>query len=80
MKVVELLKIGQILLETLQDYCIKVSDVKFVEMYDEYCKMTEQHMKTSYIAAVLSEKYNISERQFFYLIKRFDKECKIHAM
>ena len=80
MKVVELLKIGQNLLEMLQDCCIKVSDVRYVEMYYDYCNMLEEGNKVSYISVVLSAKYNISERQFFYLIKRFDKDCKITAM
>ena len=80
MKVIELLQTGRILLEVLQNSCIKISDVKFVKMYEEYVEMMSKGNKVSYIAAVLSEKYKISERQFFYFIKRFDQECKIHAM
>jgi len=80
MKVVELLKIGRNLLETLQNSCIKVSDVKFIGMYDDYSSMVAEGHKISYISTVLSAKYNISERQFFYLIKRFERECKIRAM
>ena len=79
MKVVELLKIGQFLLKALQKSCIKVGDVRYLEMYDDYVRMTKEKQKMSYISAVLSDKYNISERQFFYVIKRFQKDCKIPA-
>lgn len=75
MKVVELLKIGKILLETLQESCIKSGDVKYLDMYDEYVCMVNRGNKTSYISSVLSNKYGISERQFFYLIKRLSKDC-----
>lgn len=76
MKVIELLKIGQNMLETLQESCIRVTDVRFVEMYDEYVRMNADGHKKSYISAVLSEKYKISERQFFYIIKRLSQDCK----
>ncbi len=79
MKGIELLKISRFLLETLHNACIKASDVKFIQMYEEYIKMTEEKMKISYIATVLSEKYEISERQFFYLIKRLSQDCNIAA-
>lgn len=80
MKVVEILQIGQKLLEMLQKSCIKVSDIKYIGMYEEYSDLLENGNKVSYIAAVLSTKYNISERQFFYIIKRFEQDCKIGAM
>jgi hypothetical protein len=80
MKVIEMLQIGQKLLEMLQKSCIKVSDIKYIGMYNEYSDMVANGNKISYIAAVLSTKYNISERQFFYVIKRFEQDCKISAM
>lgn len=80
MKVVELLQTGRILLETLQKSCIKISDVKFIGMYEEYAQMMSEGYKVSYVAAVLSSKYEICERQFFYIIKRFEQECKILAL
>lgn len=57
MKVVELLKIGRNLLEVLQNSCIKMNDVKFIQMYDEYKKIEQKNMKVTYAAAMLSKKY-----------------------
>lgn len=78
MKVVELLKISKNFLETLHNACIKMKDVRFVSMYEEYTKMVDEKHKITYISAVLSKKYGISERQFFYLIKRLShaRGCK----
>jgi len=80
MKVVEILKLGRNWLELLQDSCIKVTDVRFLDMYEEYLSMTDEGLKMSYISACLSEKFRISERQFFYLIKRLSQDCKIVAV
>ena len=74
-----MLKIGQLLLETLQNSCIKIKDVRFIAMYDEYMAMNAQNLKKAYIASVLAHKYGISERQFFYIIKRLRQDCKISA-
>ena len=79
MKVVELMKIGKEILEVLQNSCIRTADVRFLAMYDEYKDMAKRSEKTSYIAMILSKKYGISERQFYYLIKRLEKDCKIGA-
>jgi hypothetical protein len=56
-----------------------VGDVKHLEMYEEYTRLLEEKHKVSYIAAHLSQKYRISERQFFYIIKRLSQDCKIPA-
>lgn len=79
MKVVEILKLSRNWLELLQNACIKVSDIKHLEMYEEYQRMIEEGHKISYISSYLSEKFRISERQFFYLIKRLSQDCTICA-
>lgn len=80
MKVVEILKLGQNWLELLQDSCIKIEDVRFIAMYEEYQSMVAAGEKKSYVVACLSEKYKVSERQVYYVIKRFGSDCKICAV
>ena len=79
MKVVEILKLGHIWLELLQKSCVKVSDVRYIGLYEEYIDIVSKGNKKSYAIAHLAEKYGISERQVYYLIGRFGKECKICA-
>lgn len=79
MKVVEILKLGHFWLELLQKSCIRIEDVRYISLYEEYCSLVEAGEKKSYVAAMLSEKYGISERQVYYLLKKFTSDCKICA-
>ena len=79
MKVIEILQINRISLEMLQNACIKISDLRYVELYNDYMDMVSSGEKKSYAIAVVMDKYNVSERQVFYILKRFAKDCKIRA-
>ena len=79
MKVVEVLKLGKEMLKTLQESCIKIGDYKYVEMYEEYKSIIDSGGKTSYAVTILSERYGISERKVYYLIRRLSKDCTIVA-
>jgi len=79
MKVIEILKLGRNMAKTLQDFCINLSDFEHIGMYDEYIDMLESGLKKCYIVAFLSEKYKISERKVYYLIKKFSKDCELGA-
>ena len=79
MKVVEILKLSKIWLELLQKACIRVCDVRHIAMYDEYCRLISEGNKKSYAVMFISEKYGISERQVYYIIKKFDSDCNLSA-
>lgn len=79
MKVVEIMKMGSKTLELLQKSCINVSDVRYVPLYEEYLSLRAKGNKMSYISAYLAERYGVSERKVYYLIKRLGSECKILA-
>lgn len=80
MKVIELLKIDQKVLELLQECCIKMDDVRYVEMYDDYKQIISRGGKITYAVAVLSEKYKISERKVYYLLRKFSNDCNVCAV
>lgn len=80
MKVIELLKIDQKVLELLQECCIKMDDVRYVEMYDDYKQIISCGGKITYAVAVLSEKYKISERKVYYLLRKFSNDCNVCAV
>jgi hypothetical protein len=42
--------------------------------------MLDQGEKVSYAVAVLSEKYSVSERKVYALVKRFQSDCKTLAV
>ena len=80
MKVIELMKINQIGLKLLQKCCINIGDVRYIGVYDDFNHIIGHGGKISYAVAVLSEKYGISERKVYYLLKRFSADCKIGAV
>lgn len=80
MKVVEILKIGQNILKTLQKARIRIEDVRYIGLYEDYQSFMNDGYKKSYAIAVLAERYNISERQVYYLLKRFETDCKVDAV
>ena len=79
MKVIELLKIDQKVLELLQEHCISVGDVRYIGLYEEYLRITAGGGKVAYAVAYLSERYRISERKVYYLIKKLSMDCKVLA-
>ena len=42
--------------------------------------MHAQNIKVSYIVATLAEKYNISERKVYDLVRRFKSDCNLLAV
>lgn len=80
MKVIEVLKVDQMVLRLLQDCCVKMDDVQYVGLYEEYSGIIKSGAKVSYAVAYLAEKYKISERKVYYLLKKFSKECNILAV
>lgn len=80
MKVFELINFNRELLEKLQDAGIRLDDVRYIKLYSDYMDMYQSGDKVSYIVAVLSEKYAVSERKVYDLLKRFQSDCKPFAV
>lgn len=75
MKVIEILNFNRELLKKLQDAGIRLEDCRYVDLYSDYVKLLDQGEKVSYIVAILADKYSISERKVYLLIKRFQSDC-----
>lgn len=73
---IEILKFNQELLKRLQAAGIRLEDTRYIDLYSDYVHLLEQGEKVSYIVAVLSEKYSVSERKIYALVKRFQSDCK----
>ena len=79
MKVIEALKFNLGLLKKLQIVGIRLDDAQYIALYDEFVKMQTDGFKVSYIVALLANKYGISERKVYSLIKKFGSDCKLFA-
>ena len=80
MKVWEIVKIGEKMLDMLQKSCMSMDDCKYLEMYEEYEKLMSEGARKARVAAYLAGKYRISERRVYYLLKKYGKECKVGAV
>lgn len=75
MKVIELLKLNRQMLGVCRDVGICPDDIRFIELYNDYCTMRSMGDKVSYIVAVLSARYHVSERKVYSLLKRYKSDC-----
>lgn len=80
MKVIELLKLNRELLKTFREAGIRLEDVMYIDLYNEFRAMHAQNLKVSYIVVTLAEKYNISERKVYDLVGRFKSDCNLPAV
>ncbi len=80
MKIIEVLKFNRELIKRLKIAGIRLEDEEFVDLYTDYTTLLNRGEKVSYIVARLSEKYAVSERKVYMLIKRFQSDCKSLAV
>lgn len=53
----------------------KPDDCKYLDAYNEYRNMTSGGGKKSWAVAVVSEKYGISERKMWDIIRHMESDC-----
>lgn len=80
MKVIEILNLNKELLKKFQTAGIRMEDVQYIDLFNEYLALVTQGEKVSYIVAILADKYTISERKVYDLIKRFKSDCNLLAV
>ena len=76
MKIIEVLKFNRELINRPKMSGIRLEDAEYVDLYADYTTLLGRGEKVSYIAARLSDKYAVSERKVYILIKRFQSDCK----
>ena len=80
MKIIEIVKINRELLKNLHTAGVRIEDAKYIDLYADYRRMLANGDKVSYIVTVLSNKYAVSERKVYALIKHFQSDCKLFAV
>lgn len=80
MKIFEIINFHRELLNRLYDTGVRLEDARYVDLYGDYSRMRLEGDKMSYIVARLAEKYAISERKVYSLIKRFKSDCNTFAV
>ena len=80
MKVIEILNLNKELLKNFRQAGIRIEDVEYIELYKEYQSLYNKGEKTTYIVSVLANKYDISERTVYDIIRRFKSDCNLIAV
>lgn len=80
MKVIELLKLNRELLTVCRSAGIRLDDVRYIELYNDYSRLLAEGEKITYIVAALSDKYGVCERTVYDLIRRLKAECNLLAV
>lgn len=80
MQVIEILKLNKGLLNICRNMGIRMDDVRYIELYNDYNRLLEDGEKVSYIVAYLAERYAVSERKVYTLIKRLKADCNLRAV
>jgi hypothetical protein len=76
MKIIDIVSFNRELLGKIKDAGIRIEDYMYIDLYNEFQLMQNNGDKITYIVAVLADKYNISERKIYYLIKHLNSDCK----
>jgi hypothetical protein len=80
MTIYEILNFNRELLNRLTSIGFKPGDCRYIDLYSEYNQMCSAGDKVTYIVAVLSDKYKVSERKIYTIIKKFRKDCASGAV
>ena len=80
MKVIEIINLNKELLKIFRKVGIRLDDVQYIDLYNEYRELQSKGNKVSYIVAILADRYGISERKVYSLIKRFQSDCNLLAV
>lgn len=77
MKAYELLVLNKNLLQMMSDASLDVGDIKYIPVYQEYTRLSEEGHKKTYIMQYLSDEYNIAERTVYRIIEKFSNKLNL---
>jgi hypothetical protein len=79
MKVFEAIKLTESTLIALRNANVGTGDVEYIKLYEEFRDLQGDGLKVPYCVAFLAEKYHISIRKVYDLIRKFKSDCKMSA-
>lgn len=80
MRTIDILLINRELIERLHNFGINADDCQHIKLFQEFEQLKNNGEKVTYIVAALSEKYNISERKIYKIVRKFGSECRPDAV
>lgn len=75
MTIFEILKFNRELLERLSNIGVRLEDTRYIDLFEEFNDMVVAGEKVSYAVAVLADKYGISERKVYTILRHLRNNC-----
>lgn len=75
MTLFDVLNFNREVLKRLVSAGFKPDDCRYIELYADYKRMREKGEKVTYIVSALSDKYKVSERKIYGIVKHFETNC-----
>lgn len=72
----EALKLSGKLIERLEAAGVRPSDHKYLPLFEQWSEAKRKGEKVACVIACLSDKYGISERTVYDVVKRLGSDCK----
>lgn len=76
MTVFDILNLYQTPFKWMLERGIHLEDVNYIDLYKDYSRMIAHGDKVTYVVAVLADKYQVSERKVYTLLKRLSRGCE----
>lgn len=80
MTIFEVLKFNREILEKLRRIGIRLDDTRYIDLFVDFNNMVGSGDKVSYAVAVLADRYGISERKVYSLLRHFRNDCSPDAL
>lgn len=75
MKPIELLKLFRSTFISFLDNGIRMEDVRHIDLYDDYSRLTMHGEKVTYVVSLLADRYDVSERTVYNIVSRLGRDC-----
>ena len=80
MKLFEIINFNRELLSRLISAGFRLNDCRYLDLYAEYVRLKKEGEKKTWVVKFLSDKYDVSERKVYDVIKHFETDCTAHAV
>lgn len=77
MNAYEFLATHKSVMEKLQTLPVQPSDVRYLELYKDYQRLTDEGHKKTYILQYLSDEYNVDERTIYRVVRKFSTKVEM---
>ena len=77
MTIIDVLKFNREWFERMRSAVVRIDDVRYIDLHADIKSMTDAGDKKTYAVAVAADRYNVSERLVYDIVKRFDTPLQI---